>query len=201
MEELAGGGLLTRTVATMQAAGVSATESRPVDLADTAGLMRLYRARIFRYILFSTRDEDVAETLTQECFLRAFDARAQFRGDCAISTWLMHIAVNLVRDHLRNRRLRFWKKAPTVDATEISDRLPDRISSAEERLIARQRVAAVWTAVEGLSAKQRNVFQLRFVEELELSEIAELTGMHLSTVKSHLYRAVASVKKKLEAPR
>jgi RNA polymerase sigma-70 factor (ECF subfamily) len=201
MEELAGSGLLMRTAATMQAADLSATESRPVELADTAGLMRLYRARIFRYILYSTRDEDVAETLTQECFLRAFDARAQFRGECAISTWLMHIAVNLVRDHLRSRRLRFWRKAATIDAAEISDRLPDRISSAEDRLIARQRVAAVWEAVEGLSARQRNVFHLRFVEELELSEIAELTGMHLSTAKSHLYRAVATVKRKLEAQR
>jgi RNA polymerase sigma-70 factor, ECF subfamily len=201
MEELAGSEFLIRAAATMQAAHVSAMESRPVELGDTAGLMRLYRARIFRYILFSTRDEDVAETLTQECFLRAFDARAQFRGECSIGTWLMHIAVNLVRDHLRSRRLRFWKKAATIDAAEISDRLPDRISSAEERLIARQRVAAVWVAVEGLSARQRNVFHLRFVEELELSEIAELTGMHQSTVKSHLYRAVAAVKKKLEAQR
>jgi RNA polymerase sigma-70 factor, ECF subfamily len=170
-----------------------------VRLGDTAELMRLYRQRIFRYVLFATRDQDVAETLTQDCFLRAFEARAQFRGECAISTWLTRIAVNLVRDHLRNRRLRFWKKTATVDAAEISERLPDRISTAEERLIARQQVACVWRTVDGLSEKQRSVFLLRFVEELELSEIAEVTGMHLSTVKSHLYRGLTAVRKQLEA--
>jgi RNA polymerase sigma-70 factor (ECF subfamily) len=62
-------------------------------------------------------------------------------------------------------------------------------------------VAAVWRAVETLSEKQRDVFLLRFVEELELPEIAEATQMNVNTVKSHLYRALAAVKQRLgEAP-
>jgi RNA polymerase sigma-70 factor, ECF subfamily len=205
MEDVAGSGLLIgpplRRMAESETVGIESGRIEKVRVGDTAELMRLYRQRIFRYVLFATRDQDVAETLTQDCFLRAFEAREQFRGDCAISTWLTRIAVNLVRDHLRNRRLRFWKKTATVDAAEISERLPDRISTAEERLIARQQVACVWRTVDGLSEKQRSVFLLRFVEELELSEIAEVTGMHLSTVKSHLYRGLTAVRKQLEAQR
>jgi RNA polymerase sigma-70 factor (ECF subfamily) len=173
-------------------------------LSDTSGVeewMRLYQSRIHRYILFATRDEDVANSLTQDCFLRAHTARASFRGACAMSTWLMRIAVNLVRDHQRSMKLRFWKKAAMLDAAEMSDRLPDEASSTEKRLIARERVAAVWRAVETLSEKQRDVFLLRFVEELELPEIAEATQMNVNTVKSHLYRALAAVKQRLgEAP-
>lgn len=168
------------------------------DAGTVEEWMRLYHGRIYRYILFATRDEEAAESLTQDCFLRAHTARASFRGDCAMSTWLMRIAINLVRDHQRIRRLQFWKKAATLDAAEISDRLPDRVSSAESRLIAREQVAAVWRAVDRLSERQRSIFLLRFVDELELAEIAEATRLNLSTVKSHLYRALAAVKQQVE---
>ena len=159
--------------------------------------MRLYRGRVFRYILFATRDEDVAESLTQDCFLRAHTAQASFRGECAMSTWLMRIAVNLVRDHQRSMKLRFWRRAAMLDASEMSDRLPDRQSSTEHRLIAQERVATVWRAVEALSERQRSIFLLRFVEELELPEIAEAMRMNVNTVKSHLYRALSVVKKQV----
>jgi RNA polymerase sigma-70 factor (ECF subfamily) len=163
--------------------------------------MRLYRGRVFRYILFATSDEDVAESLTQDCFLRAHTARASFRGDCSMSTWLMRIAVNLVRDHQRSMKLRFWKRAAMLDAAEMSDRLPDMRSSTEHRLIAQERVETVWRAVETLSERQRSIFVLRFVEELELPEIAEAMQLNLNTVKSHLYRALSVVKQQVEEAR
>ncbi len=167
---------------------------------ETGGVeewMRLYRGRIFRYILFATRDEDVAESLTQDCFLRAHGAQASFRGDCAMATWLMRIAVNLVRDHQRSMKLRFWRRAPMLDAAEMSDRLPDRSRSTEHRMIAEERVASVWRAVETLSERQRSIFLLRFVEELELPEISEAMQLNLNTVKSHLYRALNAVKQQV----
>jgi RNA polymerase sigma-70 factor, ECF subfamily len=179
---------------------VAANELPRPAVSGTGGVeewMRLYRGRVFRYILFATRDEDVAESLTQDCFLRAHTAQSSFRGDCAMSTWLMRIAVNLVRDHQRSMKLRFWKRAAMLDASEMSDRLPDMKSSTEQRLIARERVAAVWRAVEMLSERQRNIFLLRFVEELELPEIAEAMQLNLNTVKSHLYRALNAVKQQV----
>jgi RNA polymerase sigma-70 factor (ECF subfamily) len=114
-----------------------------------------------------------------------------------MSTWLMRIAVNLVRDHQRSMKLRFWRRAAMLDASEMSDRLPDTQSSTEHRLIAQERVTTVWRAVETLSERQRSIFLLRFVEELELPEIAEAMRMNVNTVKSHLYRALSVVKKQV----
>jgi RNA polymerase sigma-70 factor, ECF subfamily len=182
-------------------ANAMAASELPAPIVSDAGgveeWMRLYRGRVFRYILFATRDEDVAESLTQDCFLRAHTAQANFRGECAMSTWLMRIAVNLVRDHQRSMKLRFWRRAAMLDASEMSDRLPDTQSSTEQRLIAQERVATVWRAVETLSERQRSIFLLRFVEELELPEIAEAMRMNVNTVKSHLYRALSVVKKQV----
>jgi RNA polymerase sigma-70 factor (ECF subfamily) len=167
------------------------------ETGDVQEWMRLYRGRVFRYILFATGDEDVAASLTQDCFLRAHTARSSFRGDCAMSTWLMRIAVNLVRDHQRSTKLRFWKRAAMLDAAEMSERLPDTRSSTEHRLIAQEKVGMVWRAVETLSERQRSIFLLRFVEELELPEIAEAMQLNLNTVKSHLYRALNAVKQQV----
>src|ERR1700709_650106 len=103
---------------------VAADELPGEAVSSTGGVeewMRLYRGRVYRYILFATRDEDVADSLTQDCFFRAHTAQASFRGDCAMSTWLMRIAVNLVRDHQRSMKLRFWKRAAMLDASEMSD--------------------------------------------------------------------------------
>ena len=165
-------------------------------LYDIDGLVATYEQRIFRFHLASVRDRDVAQSLTQDTFLRAWNARASFRGDCAISTWLMRIALNLVRDHTRTDRFRFWKRVSetAVDVSDIASRIPQRASSVEARLIASEQIELVWQSVAELSDRQRSVFLLRFLEELELSEIASITGLPVSTVKTHLYRALAIIR-------
>ena len=167
---------------------------RARELDDLDEVFRLHRSKVFRFVLFSVRDDDVAETLTQDCFLKAYNARASFRGDCSVTTWLMQIAMNLVRDHARNRRLQFWKRAATVDVAEMSDALGDGSASVERQMLAREQVKGVWRAVEKLSASQRSVFLLRFVDEMELKAISVVMGMKESTVKTHLYRALAAVR-------
>lgn len=173
-------------------------EQAVLELADFDEVVRVYRPRILRFLLAALADGDTAETLTQECFLKAWVARNQFRGESSLSTWLTRIAVNLMRDHLRSRSLRFWQKSrgTALDALDISDWLPDGRSSPESVAVARRQVAEVWKAVQKLSAQQRTVFALRFVEEMELDEIAGSLGMNLSTVKSHLYRALAIVRER-----
>ena len=163
---------------------------------DLATVVALYEQRIFRFLLVSIRDRDIAQTLTQETFLRAWTSRANFREDCSIATWLMRIALNLLRDHTRTERFRFWKRAANnaIDVSEISEHIPHRDSSTEARLIAKDQLALVWEAVARLSERQRSIFLLRFVEELELSEISIVTGLPVSTVKSHLYRALATIR-------
>ena len=158
-----------------------------------------HRTHIFRFLLASTRDVDMAETLTQDCFLKAHRNWSGFRGESSVLTWLMRIAINLQKDHWRNRRLQFWRLTRTnaVDLDEASDWLPSGERSAEQRMLAKEQVTHVWRAVENLSERQRTVFLLRYVEELDLKEIADVTGMGEGTVKAHLSRALAKVRKQL----
>jgi RNA polymerase sigma-70 factor, ECF subfamily len=170
------------------------TAASPFD--DIATLHALYQPRLFRFLLLNTRDRDLALTLTQDAFLQVWRTRAQFRGDCSAYTWITRIALNLLRTHTRTESFRFWKRtaATAIDATELSSRLPANNRSAEDLLIARQSLAQVWQAVETLSPRQRTVFLLRFIEELELTDIATATNLPLPTVKSHLYRALDRIR-------
>jgi RNA polymerase sigma-70 factor (ECF subfamily) len=158
-----------------------------------------HRPQILRFLLASTRDVDLAETLTQECFLKAHRNWGSFRGESSAMTWLMRIAINLQKDHWRNRRMQFWRHTQTnsVDMEDAGEWLPSGESSAEKQLLAREQVSHVWTAVKGLSERQRTVFLLRYVEEQELSEIARATGLSEGTVKAHLSRAVGKVRTEL----
>ena len=108
----------------------------------------------------------------------------------------MQIAVNLIRDAVRNRRLQFWKRTRSrdVDLNDIGRWLPDGQSSPEERTLEKELVRAVWGAAAALSERQRTVLLLRFVEEMDLLEIARTTGMKEGTVKTHLFRALQSVR-------
>ncbi|MBB5328393.1 RNA polymerase sigma factor [Tunturiibacter gelidoferens] len=173
-----------------------AQKAPATPLDDMDSIVATYEQRIFRFHLVSIRDRDVAQTLTQDTFVRAWSARSNFRGDCSISTWLMRIALNLVRDHTRTDRFKFWKKVSdtAVDVSDISAHVPHRDSSLESRLIASEQMALVWESVAQLSERQRSIFLLRFLEELELSEIASITGLPISTVKTHLYRALATIR-------
>jgi len=146
---------------------------------------------------------DLAETLTQDCFLKAHRNWASFRGESTAMTWLMRIAINLQKDHWRNRRMQFWRKTQTnsVDLDEASEWLPSNESSIEQKLLAREQVGHVWKAVEKLSERQRTVFLLRYVEERELSEIAATTGLSEGTVKAHLSRALGRVRAELRGTR
>jgi RNA polymerase sigma-70 factor, ECF subfamily len=162
-----------------------------------------HRPQIFRFLLASTRDVDLAETLTQECFLKAHRNWASFRGESSAMTWLMRIAINLQKDHWRNRRIQFWRQTRTnsVDMDEASEWLPSGERSAEQQMLAREQVKRVWESVKGLSERQRTVFLLRYVEEQELSEIARATGLSEGTVKAHLSRALGRVRAELGGKR
>jgi len=167
-----------------------------VAAQDFSTIVQTHRPQIFRFLLASTRDLDLAETLTQECFLKAHRNWSGFRGDSSAMTWLMRIAINLQKDHWRNRRMQFWRLTQTnsVDLDEASEWLSSGERSAEQKMLAKEQVGRVWQAVKGLSERQRTVFLLRYVEEQELSEIARATGLSEGTVKAHLSRALAKVR-------
>jgi RNA polymerase sigma-70 factor (ECF subfamily) len=180
---------------------IAAEETGAAPLDDFDSVVRVYRPKIFRYILASLREHDTAENLTQECFVKAYQARERFRGEARVSTWLMQIAVNLVRDHCSNSRLKFWKRAlrTAVDVSAAGEWVADRNLSPEAAAVAQQRVTAVWSAAEALPERQRTVFLLRFVEDMEVLEIVTATGMAEGTVKSHLFRALQAVRIRIES--
>jgi RNA polymerase sigma-70 factor (ECF subfamily) len=175
----------------------------PVRLSLAAqrfsAVVETHRPQIFRFLLASFRDADLAETLTQECFLKAYRSWLSFRGESSAMTWLMRIAINLQKDHWRNRRIQFWRQTSTnaVNLDRASEWLSSGESSPEEQLAAREQVEHVWRAVDKLSERQRTVFLLRFVEELELSEIAQAAGLEVGAVKAHLSRALLKVRSAL----
>jgi RNA polymerase sigma-70 factor (ECF subfamily) len=174
-------------------------EATLTELDDIEALDRIYRARLLRFIAFSTGDQDLAETIVQDALLKAYNGRDSFRGDCSVYTWLAHIATNLMRDHQRTRKFQFWRRLQKTspDLNEISGLLPSHESSPESQLLARERARQVSLALETLSTNQRTIFLMRFIDEMEIPEICQATGMHNSTVKTHLHRAVKAVRSKL----
>src|SRR6266487_2840460 len=94
-------------------------ENPALEIANFEGIVEQYRTRVLRFVFASVRDMDLAETLTQDCFWNAYKSRSTFRGDCSVNTWLMRIAVNLVRNHTQSRRFQFWRKVQRVGSEEI----------------------------------------------------------------------------------
>jgi len=179
----------------------STVDNPAMEIQDFDRVVQQYWPRILRFLLAAVQDSDVAETLTQDCFLRAYRSRHGFRGDSSLNTWLMTIAVNLVRDNARNRRFQFWRNTQraAVDSALIAEWLPDRRISSEQKALINEQVQAVWNATASLSDKQKTVFLLRFVEDLDILEISEATGLSESAVNVHLFRAVRAIRRRVRS--
>jgi RNA polymerase sigma-70 factor (ECF subfamily) len=178
--------------------------SQAISAEEFAEVMRAHQRRIYHLLLSFVRDPDEADSLTQECFLRAYRNWSSFRGDSSVATWLSRIAVNLARDEAKNRRRGFWRRLLTLDA-ESSDGeqfysidAPAETASPEQALLAREQLREVWARVDRLPAQQRAVFLLRFVHEMSLEEVAQVLEVELGTVKSHLSRAVGTVRRQVK---
>jgi RNA polymerase sigma-70 factor (ECF subfamily) len=169
--------------------------------SDFEAVVRRYWPKVFRFAFASLGDRDSAETIAQDCFWKAYESRDRFRNECSLNTWLMRIAVNLIRDHTCNRRLQFWRRTARTGIAheQFAERWADQRISPEQGALLKERLAAVWKAASDLPERQRTVFLLRFVEEMEVLEIARVTGLKEGTVKAHLFRAVESVRERIEA--
>jgi len=179
-----------------------ARRARAIDeLDDIDGLVRNYRARILRFVTYSTGDPDLAETITQDTLLKAWRGREKFRGDCSVKTWLTGIAINVTRDHLRSAKFRFWKQASStaLDVHEMAAYFPAEGSSPERQVLAKEKVRELSEAVADLSPNQRTVFLMKFVEEMPVNEFSQVLGMPVNTVRTHLHRALSSVRSRMGA--
>lgn len=169
------------------------------ELDDIDELVRIYRARLLRFVTYSTGDPDLAETITQDTLLRAYMNRDKFRGECSVNTWLTSIAINVTRDQRRRQRYKFWKKVETtaIDAQEMASSLPAGGVSPEGHQLAKEKVKQLYEIVETLSHNQRTIFLMKFTEEMPVAEISAVLGMPANTVRTHLHRALTAVRKKL----
>ena len=97
--------------------------------------------------------------------------------------------------------MRFWRRSQQTGqpAAKLKDALADDRRTPEMLASLREQVALVWNAAEHLPEKQKNVFLLRFVQDMNLAEIAAAMGMKLGTVKTHLYRAIQAVRNQVVA--
>lgn len=160
-------------------------------------LMQRYQRKILAFIyhmLKSARQELLAEDLCAETFYKAYRSIHSFREvDASFSTWLYTIARNTVLSELRKQRFgNIPLEESNVTPTTSAETLP------ENTVLRNEKVALVREAINKLPEKQRSALILREYEQLEYQEIANVLGQTVSSVKSLLFRARASIRTQLE---
>jgi RNA polymerase sigma-70 factor (ECF subfamily) len=170
------------------------------DTTAFSELVKQYDRRVFRMAKQITQNDEDAEDVLQETFLKAYSHLDDFQGNSRFYTWLVRISVNEALMKLRKRR---------------SDRtvpLDDPIDTGEDELV---REVAVWDenpeerysrdelgqildeAIQSLKPAYRTVFVLRDIEELSIEETAEALNLSISAVKSRLLRARLQLRERL----
>jgi RNA polymerase sigma-70 factor (ECF subfamily) len=152
-------------------------------------LVSRYSKPITMMILKMVRDPEEAKDISQIAFLRAYEGLNKFMMVSSIKTWLYTIALNVMRDHLRKRRVTF--------APDSLDQLVDPTEPAEQILEKAQSVERIRQALETLPEKQRLTVQLRIYEEMDYKEIAKLLGGTEGGARGNFFQAVKSLRAKL----
>jgi RNA polymerase sigma-70 factor (ECF subfamily) len=161
--------------------------ARAGDSAAFAVLDRRHQDAVYRFVLRMVGTRDEALDLTQDAFVRAWQALPQWQPEAQFRTWLFRIASNAALDALRRRRVVEFE--PLNDAFEAAADEPD----PEKRLELKRRVAALEASLAKLSAEHREILLLREVENMTYEEIGAVLGLSEGTVKSRLARARAAL--------
>ena len=161
--------------------------ARAGDTAAFAALVRRHQDRVFGFILRMLDARDEAMELTQDVFVKAWQALPGWRPEARFSTWLLQIARNAALDQLRRRRV--VQFAPLDDGIDVADTAP----GPEARYASRQRQALLEHALQQIAAEHREILLLREIEDLSYGELAAVLGIAEGTVKSRLARARAAL--------
>lgn len=163
-------------------------------------LMDRHAGTLFGFLCRFVRDEDAANDLAQETFVRVYQNRAAFKPGLRFSTWLFTIAGNLARNHLRacSRRPEVPLEAEADGGREsLADRLPaSGLSPAEQSVLGEQQ-AEVRHAVAALPDDLREAIILCELEDHSLAEAATLLDTTVKAVESRLYRARHQLRQRL----
>jgi RNA polymerase sigma-70 factor (ECF subfamily) len=159
-----------------------------------AALVDRHKDRSLTLALRLVGNRAEAEELVQDAFLRAYRSLDQFRGDARFSTWFYRILYNLCMTRVTRR-----KPAP-----EPLDGLDERLVDAQpgeagalERLEEAEVHAMLADGIQELPERYRTVVTLFYVQEMSLEEVAEVLSLPAGTVKTHLFRARAQLKRSL----
>lgn len=169
--------------------------------ASAHALIESHQDRLHAFIWRMVRNNHDAEELCQEAFLRAFQALDSFDVTYRFSTWLFTIGYRLCLNAMRRKRdytgdVDFGTFASVDRDGEPTGAVAEEVANSDE---ARRLKEAIWQAVDELSASQRATVLLFYRESMSCQEIGEVLEMPASTVKSHLHRARARLKKLLGA--
>jgi len=170
-------------------------------------VVRTYQDRLFSFALRITGSREDAEEVAQDAFVRAYRALcvypAERRRALALRPWLYQITLNVARNRLRGKKLRFvsYDQARDGDgasAWEPADAAEDRPDARYERSRERLDIAAL---VDRLPDRYRAPLLLRYVEGLRLDEVAKVLRQPVGTAKSNVHRAVNALREALTESR
>ena len=172
------------------------------DQAAFEQLVRAYDQSVLRLAYNLLRSNEDASDVYQETFLRVYRNLNSFRFDCSFHTWLYRIVTNLCLDHLRKRKVR--KEEPTVVTT--ADGPLDRMDAvAEERadgnpqrsLLSHELKHRIQEVLQGLTPRERMVFEMRHYQGMRLRAIGEVLGTSEEAAKNCLFRATQKMRSAL----
>jgi RNA polymerase sigma-70 factor (ECF subfamily) len=164
-----------------------------------AQLYDLYYPKIFGYVLRRTANLEVTQDITSETFFNALRSLWQFRWrNIAFSSWLYKIATNEINQYFRKAE---YKKSISLEELQeqgfepISSYNPEsELIEAQEKLKKHQDFLEIQVKIVRLPAKYQEVIALRFFEQKQIKEIAEILGKKEGTIKSLLHRAVEKLR-------
>ncbi|MDX1616491.1 MAG: sigma-70 family RNA polymerase sigma factor [Candidatus Promineifilaceae bacterium] len=151
----------------------------------------LYLERVYRFVLVRVSNQQTAEDLTSEIFLKAWDNLDGYeQRQFSFGAWLFRIARNTVIDHYRTRK----EHLPLVEP----ERLPaDQVLHADERAETRLAAAEVLEAMQELTAAQREVLHMKLVDNMSTNEVARLLGKKPGAIRALQMRGLRALSKVL----
>jgi RNA polymerase sigma-70 factor (ECF subfamily) len=165
-------------------------------------IYELFHEKIRRY-LARMLNENEAEDLTQEVFIRVNQGLKDFRGASKLSTWIYRIATNTALDKLRSPSFqRLTQEMLLIDSEGREEdkyiQLRGSVSSIDQLLIRKEMNACIRNVIKKLPEDYRTVILLSELEEFKNHEIAQILQISLDTVKIRLHRAREKTKKELD---
>lgn len=163
-------------------------------------LVRKYQQKVMNLVSRYVKNQADVADVTQETFIKAYRALANFRGESAFYTWLYRIAVNTAKNHLMSGSRKPPGSDVDVEDAEIydgGDALREN-ASPEKLLLTSEIKALIFKTIEQLPEELRIAIHLREMDGLSYEEIASVMDCPVGTVRSRIFRARDAVDKKIK---